>query len=467
MSRLICSALLCAAFTACGTRGPEGPPGPEGPQGPAGPGVMTGPSISSVVPAAVTQGSEYDVTISGFATAWTDASTVGFGAGITVTRVKAASPTSLLVHVRVAPDATPDVREVSVTQGDQTVRWVSAFSVLPRVKFSALGTASQVSLSVVRLEVNEPAFEFDTSTQNGFHTGVEVTTTPRLPVVVHQLSDKVLDVLVLTDADAGTGAYDVNVVSRAGSLAERKFTATQVVTVTPLQKTELVDGVPANGMIDRPFQSATYRYRPTPPDAGLVNPVVINLTSSNTAVAPKVALVSSSGVWPSNVPFATTHVLTPIPGDFVYLVVWEASGGSGFSYTLATVPVTRTTEEEPNEVFGQARQLSVPAVFGPAQLGSLTDVDWVKISAAAGDMGKRIHVVTKPGDLDTDTVVEVFATDGTTSFGGESNDFDFHEDHLSPVISVAGDYYVKVSMSSAVDTYDAAESHYDLVITLE
>lgn len=428
---------------------------------------MTGPSISSVVPAAVTQGSEYDVTISGFATGWTDASTVSFGAGLTVTRVKAASPTSLLVHVRVQPDATADVRDVTVTQGDQVVRWLSAFSVLPRVKFSALGTASQVSLSVVRLEVNEPAFEFDTTTQGGLHTGVEVTTTPRLPVVVHQLSNKVLDVLVLTDLDAGTGAYDLNVVSRAGSLAERKFTATQVVTVTPLQKTELVDGIPANGMIDRPFQSATYRYQPTPPDAGLVNPVVVNITSSSTAVAPKVALLPSSGRWPSSVPYATTHVVTPLPGDFHYLVVWDASGGSGFSYTLSTAPVTRSTEEEPNDAFGQARQVSAPAVFGPAQLGSLGDVDWVKVSATAADTGKRLHVVTKPGDLDTDTVVEVFEGDGTTSFGGESDDLDLHEDHFSPVISGPGDYYVKVSLSPAVATYDPAESHYDLLITLE
>ena len=133
MSRLISSALLVAALVSCGTKGPEGPQGPQGPQGPAGPGFMGGPSVSSVVPSAVTQGSEYDVTISGFATSWTDMAQVSFGQSIVVTRVKAASPTSLLVHIRVAADAKADVRDVTVTQGTDVVRWLSAFTVLVRV----------------------------------------------------------------------------------------------------------------------------------------------------------------------------------------------------------------------------------------------------------------------------------------------------------------------------------------------
>src|SRR5438477_3691817 len=98
-----CALALCA----CSAKGPEGPQGPQGPPGPPGDGFDGGASVSGVVPSAVAQGSEYDVTLSGFATAWTDQATVSFGPGVTVSRVKAASVTSLVVHLKVAADATP------------------------------------------------------------------------------------------------------------------------------------------------------------------------------------------------------------------------------------------------------------------------------------------------------------------------------------------------------------------------
>ena len=53
------------------------------------------------------------------------------------------------------------------------------------------------------------------------------------------------------------------------------------------------------------------------------------------------------------------------------------------------------------------------------------------------------------------------------ALGGESDDFGYHEDHLSAPIPSPGDYYVKVSVSSFVVTWNVAESHYDLLITVE
>lgn len=420
---------------------------------------MTGASISSVAPAAVTQGSEYDVTLSGFATSWNDSAVVSFGEGITVTRTKAASPTSLLVHIRVAAAARAEVRDVQVTQGNETLRWVAAFTVLERVKFTTLGTASQMSLSVVRLEVNEPSFEFDTS-------GVTVKATPDLPVAVLHAASKAVDVVVFANADAGTGAYDLEVINLEGNIAERRFRAAQVLTVTGLQKTELIEGVPQNGSIDRPYQSATYRFEPSPPDAGTSNPLLLQIESSSTAVSPRVALVTSAGIWPSNVPFKPAHVVNVAPGDFVWAVVFDASGGSGFSYTLTATRMNRSLEEEPNDTLAQARAATLPAVIGPMQLGSLTDVDWVKVSASQADVGKRFHVITAPGDDYADPVVEVFSSDGTTSLGGKADD-DYHEDHFSTAIPAPGDYFVKVSVSPFVTSWDPADSHYELLITVE
>ncbi len=461
------SVLVTAALISCGTRGPEGPQGPQGPEGPTGPGFMGSPSIGSVVPAAVTQGSEYDVTISGFATEWSDSATVSFGQGITTSMVRAASPTSIIVHVKVAGDAPPDVREVTVTQAGATVRWRNAFHVLPRVKFTQLGTSSQLSLSVVRLEVNEPSFEFDTTQTVGQFDGVSVTTMPALPTRVLNLSAHVLDVLVLTPLDAGIQAHDLVVVSREGSFNERTFRAQQVVSVTPRVSSELVDGMPANGAIDKPYQSAAYRYAPVVPDGGSPTPIVLSVSSSNTTVAPKLSLIPTTGQWSDARPPAVARVINPAPGDVYWLVVFDGSGGSGFTYSVTATPTVRVTEEEPNDTPATARQATLPAIAGPMSFTSLTDQDWVKLTAGPGDVGMRFHVVTQPGDAFTDNVVEVFKDDGATSLGGESDDKRIYEDHFSTPIPAAGTYYVRVKPSSDVAGYDPTNSRYELLVTVE
>lgn len=460
MSRVITGVLLAAALFSCGTRGPEGPPGPQGPQGPAGPGAMSGPSVSSVVPSAVTQGSEYDVTISGFATDWTDTAVVSFGQGVTVTRTKAASGTSLLVHVKVAPDAMADTRDVSVTQGMATVFWRNAFSVLPRVKFTAFGTASQMSLSVVRLEVNEPQFEFDTS---GAINAVSVFATPDFSVEVLTVSQKVLDVLVLADADAGFAAHDVTVISREGSFAERTFTAPAVFTVSPQQPRPLIEGVPENGVIDKPFQSSHWVYTPAAADGG-ARTVVISLDSSVTTSVPRFAVVPSSGRWDDLEDFTRSYVYSPVPGEPVNLVVFEPTGATGVSYTLAVTPIQSVVEEEPNDVPQAARQLTLPGI-AVAILGSLTDADWFRISVSANDVGKKLRIRTRPGDALTDTIVELFQADGVTSVGGPSPDGTRHSDLTTAALPAAGDYFVRVIMSPDVVSWDPAMSHYELVVT--
>ena len=89
------------------------------------------------------------------------------------------------------------------------------------------------------------------------------------------------------------------------------------------------------------------------------------------------------------------------------------------------------------------------------------------MTATTADVGKRFHVVTLPGDLDTDSLVEVFRPDGTTSLGGPSNDNNFHEDWFSDPIPIAGDYYVKIENSPFVSAFDPNASHYDLLVTVE
>src|SRR5581483_7900105 len=122
--------------------------------------------------------------------------------------------------------------------------------------------------------------------------------------------------------------------------------------------------------------------------------------------------------------------------------------------------VPRSVEEEPNDTVDMANAMTPPAERD-AQLSSLMDVDIYKVTVGPGDVGKRLHVTTLPGDFDTDDTVEVLLPDGMTSFTDGPVDNTYLEDVLTQPLPSAGDYYVKIGMSSFVFTYDPASSHYE------
>ncbi|MDB4956381.1 MAG: uncharacterized protein JWO36_3950, partial [Myxococcales bacterium] len=110
----------------------------------------------------------------------------------------------------------------------------------------------------------------------------------------------------------------------------------------------------------------------------------------------------------------------------------------------------------------------LPALFDTAQLSSLTDVDYVKFTVAAGDVGKHIRAVTLPGDAHADTVLQFFGpTNPATAFGNPSDDNFYHEDWTSPAIVTAGTYYVKVSNSAFSQSFSATASHYSMAVLIQ
>lgn len=130
----------------------------------------------------------------------------------------------------------------------------------------------------------------------------------------------------------------------------------------------------------------------------------------------------------------------------------------------AKVCVTPALETEPNNTCEQAISDGAPGVT-LASLPLQTDVDWFAYQAAAGDVGKVVHVVTAPGDADTNTLVEVF--EGTcaalNSLGGPSADSGIHEDFRSTPITKAGMIFVKVANSPVGHNGSA----YTLTVTYE
>lgn len=136
--------------------------------------------------------------------------------------------------------------------------------------------------------------------------------------------------------------------------------------------------------------------------------------------------------------------------------------GAAYNLELA---LEAPIDVEPNNTCATAQDGVLDATVGPLALSSITDVDWFVFPAGANDVGKVVHVVTAPGDSDTDTLVEVFggACPNPTSLGGPSFDILYHEDWKSAPIEAEGPVFVKVSYS----TNGYAEADYQLTVTFE
>lgn len=158
----------------------------------------------------------------------------------------------------------------------------------------------------------------------------------------------------------------------------------------------------------------------------------------------------------------------PIAAPGVYRVRVSNSptypyGGSKYDIHFSTVDAP---DQEPNNTCAQAQQgPALGMTLGPLTLPSQTDEDWFVFPISAADVGKSVHVVTAPGDSNTDTLVEVFegACGSPVSLGGPSTDLFYHEDWLSSPVTQPGVVYVKVSYSPASYVDDA----YTLTVDLQ
>ena len=200
-----------ALFVVAGCTGPVGPAGPAGTEGPtgnegvAGPGYDAPVSISAVVPRSLAVGLTADVTISGYATKWTDQSVVSFGAGVSVRAVKAASSSAMLATIDVSPTAAPGPRDVTVREGTTTTTF-KGFEVLPYASLSLVGTPIQGGLVRAHLVVNDPMFVFPASTTFNAGSGVGL-------VRVEKQRSRSADVLLGVNLDAAPGARTVSFVT--------------------------------------------------------------------------------------------------------------------------------------------------------------------------------------------------------------------------------------------------------------
>lgn len=429
-------------------------------------GEAAGPSVSAISPARIFSGRTVDVLISGDDTSFDDATTVDFGPGLTVEAVRAASPTGLIVTLTSAPDAAPGPRDVVVTDGGRTHAFKGGFSIAPPIEVTTVGTLAQGS--VVRLDIVNRDLDnlFDTTaTGDGFFTRREFThiaiaRPSGTTLTLDEVTPFRLRATLSIDVKAPAGVSDL-VVHSGPSDRPVVFTAPGFFDVKAREPEPVAPGATEATLA----AGETKLYQVT------VGPNQVNLFGVAPGLMtadPRLVLLRASGRFASSV--GATHLVTgPSGGGTYYAVVFDAGGAAYdlvFVQRQVTLAATATAATDNTDAAAAQALPALPALVTGATFAAATDAHWFKLTAGAGDAGKKVRVTTLPGDLLTDTVVDVLASDGTTSLGGPSGDTSFHEDFLSSAIPAAGDVFVKVTFSdeSALGSSNGA---YQLLVHLE
>lgn len=447
-----------------GEPGDPGEPGPEGPEGPPGPeGPGNDPSISGVVPGKVFIERTIDVTISGNGTQWTDAATVDFGANVTVNDVQVGSPTGIVANITTEYGAAVGPRDVTVSDAED-LTFAGAFKLEVPLAIQATGTQAQGSILIANAQQLDTSTPFDTThTGDGLfdpfvYTNIGLTATdPGILANFEQVDSFNMSLLVFVDVPTTAGVIDVGVAS--GPTGSEIFsTMPAALDVAARDPLVLAEGMDQIAMYDAAFGTQLFTF--VPPDAP--KKLTFTLTADSPDGGAGIALLPASGSFADLIDYNVAVQTNSFAAEPFYLVIWDNTGTEGYGYTLSVTTQDLIPEVEPNEMCSDATPI-VPPSISPAELSDENDVDWFVLTATDADVGLSVHVVTQPGDPQTDTLVEVFADDCVTTLGGPSDDLGFHEDWYSDPIPAAGDYYVKVIHAP----YPYNSPAYEMLVTLE
>ena len=415
-------------------------------------------SISGVIPGELFVGRSGDVLIIGNGTSWEEGVQVSLGEGVTVDSVTVASPTALLVTATADSAAELGVRDVTVDD----LSFSDAFELASPVQVKALqGQTAQGSVAIVKLQNLDFANPFDTTTTgDGFFTPLEyvniaVTAGTGATAQISSVEPYSMELLLLTDVTAAAGAVDLEVLSGpAGQQQSFRYPAAWEVEAREAQSISSGDAVTAS--VDEPYQSLLYSVT-----AEELSIVTASTYADSPDAAPAFALLPASGSFAELITYS--NAATFVGDDTYYLVYWDGSGVSGYSFQIgADMQAAMAMDEaEPNQGTTKAQK---PATLPVVLMGaSLTDSDeaWIRVKVPAGAR-KSIHVFTYGADPLTDTWVEILASNGTSSLG-RSSDLGFHEDFTSASMG-PGTYYVRIFPS---DYFDPAHSGYSVAVALE
>ncbi len=467
----VCAVIGAAVVGCSGSDGAPGATGPAGSAGPAGSGGGGGEaSVSGITPGRAFLARKLDVTVSGFGTAWSTTTTLDFGAGVTVDGITVASPTALVASITIDKTAAAGARDVTINDGSKKEVYKGAFKVDPPATIQLQGSVAQGSVLGGHVAGKDLSTPFDTTTTGDglftpiSYTNIDVTGATGVTVNVSGVSLYSVDLTMLVDVTAPTTAQTLEI-SSGPPMAKTNdvFPMPKALTLAARTPTMLTSGTPATGNVAKPFDSTLYQFTP---GTGL-SIVDVAATATDANAAPAVALLPKSGKFADLISFSGASTLVTSSADPFYAIYWDNTGTTGaFSVTAKSTAGTGLAETEPNNTSATAQTAaSLPFILQGATLSSATDQDWVQYTAVAADIGKKFHVQTIAGDRRTDTVVNVFTADGTTSLGGPSSDSAYHENFVSSAITAAGVHYIKFSASA--QGYSATMKAYVGIIRLQ
>lgn len=440
-----------------GAMGPAGRDGTNGVDGTDGEDGSNDPVINAITPRTVYLDRQTTVTIGGNDTAWTDMTTVDFGAGIT-SKIVSFSPALLVVDLTIDETAAVGPREVSIDNGAAGKLTIKdAFDVQPPLSLGNIqGTLAQGSIFVARLTQHDLSTPFDPSSDGDY---VSLSSSTTLGLNREEVQSYTVDFTGVVDVDTAPGDFDVRVTSGKGANPISSF-APKAGAVAARTPTALVEGLQSPGSVASSFESYLYSFAP-----GKHKLVNIDVSASDSSASPQFVLLPESGKFADIVSFAPTGRLLTLTDQPIYIIYWDPTGASGYPYDIQ-ITTENSDDLEPNDTCATAQTLGT----GPSQLRNLslrnsTDQDWFVINTLAADAGKVAHAITKAGDLATDTYIEAFS--GTCAnlvpLGAPSTDQGFHEDFSSAAIAGAGKVFLKVSNSPSSSF---GGSYYDLDVEL-
>jgi hypothetical protein len=436
-SRLILPLLLVVA--ACGDDGDTGPA-----------------ALVAAFPDDAFVGRSTTLILVGENTAFTDASTVDFGEGITVISKMQAGDTGLIVEIEAGVDAALGARPITV-DGNTLA---DGLTLAAPIEVEVLGTPAQGSFSILRitnLDLLNP-FDLTADPDTGEFTNLAATITTDGSAVVNNASAFELEIVLQLDVNAAAGAATVEITSD-GLVSQ---TSVDITARTPMT---LAAGT-TNGSVANGFDSVLYE---VPISALSALFVGVPDTKAGSAF---IQILGSSGSFDEPIGAAFNSFFGP--ANFsnnldatVYVILWDGLDAAGYDYSFDVGLITAAAtinHAEPNDAPNAAQAVVAPGGVLEASFTGKADEDWYSVVVAAGDVGKVITASTG-GVSQADPVIEIFAPNGTTSLAGPEDAAFFDRLSTEP-ITAAGTYFVKISSSDFGPTIPD-DSAYTLVIALE
>jgi hypothetical protein len=455
--------------------GPPGGPGPAGPDGPEGPAAEPDePSITGVSPAWVWLSRSQAITIGGYNTDWDDATSVDFGAGITVDDVVVASPTSLVATISVTDGAAVGRRDVVVTSGGDSLTHAGAFDVRPGADVTIIaGDGTQGSFNVFLIDLHDAAHsltggQYDDPTGTPFSTVMEGAGEEVLPVqdIGLTLYDEHFAIVPgFLDVTAPATA-PLSLVTNSGFSEE--LVSTGVLYVAPSTPEDLILATPAEvdyGSV--PYATKLLRYTNDTGADSLVflavgdgaggEPMAFRYARHSGRIADGYAVTVPSG----------TILPTPVrDGEDVYMMTFAPDGDTDFTFmggAVTAVPAEfYASDEVDDDACEDAQNTSI----------NLAVDDFMAIDGGVLRTGLNIlELADEPLDADWYRF-SVLSEDVTISCQAHSN----HDlvgvqiysvgDCDTPAVAPlgSGDYYLSVLAARQVSTHGAG--HYAVMCQL-